>query len=209
MPEKAALIRRVETVPYGTNAYVVSCPTTLESVLIDAPGESARILEELEGTRPLSILITHSHFDHTGALGEIADRLGIPVAAHAADASRLPRKPDRELQDGDRVTLGEFALHVLHTPGHTPGSLCFRLSDALFSGDTLFPGGPGRTASPADLRQIIASLEDKIFPLSDNTRVLPGHGEPTVLKKEKDAYAVFAGREHPRQLCGDVLWLSS
>jgi glyoxylase-like metal-dependent hydrolase (beta-lactamase superfamily II) len=199
----------VETAPYGTNAYIVTSPSRGESILVDAPGEAGRILGELEDSRLQTILLTHGHFDHTGALREIVDRLGTPVAAHAGDAGRLPVKPDTLLKDGDSISLGEHALTVLHTPGHTPGSLCFWADGILFSGDTLFPGGPGRTGTPEAFRQVVDSLQRTIFSLPDETRVFPGHGEPTVLKQEKDEFAVFAGREHSPGLCGDVLWLSS
>jgi glyoxylase-like metal-dependent hydrolase (beta-lactamase superfamily II) len=209
MPEPPVRFKRVETAPYGTNAYIIFHSSGKESLLVDAPGEAGRILEELDGTRLQTILLTHGHFDHTGSLRELADRLGVPVAAHAADAGRLPVKPDTFLNDGDSISLGKRSMTVLHTPGHTPGSLCFLTDGILFSGDTLFPAGPGRTGTPDAFRQILDSLKHKIFTLPDETRILPGHGEPTVLKKEKSEFAQFAGREHSPRLCGDVLWLSS
>lgn len=207
--DRNILIRKIETGPYGTNTYILVCKDTHESVLIDAPGEAAKVLEELEGSSPGLILITHSHFDHTGALAELKDWLKIPVAAHADDAARLPIHPDVYLKDGDHVTFGKINLEVLHTPGHTPGSLCFYYDGYLFSGDTLFPAGPGRTGTPVAFKQIIQSLKDKIFTLPDRTFVYPGHGESTILKKEKDEFAVFSSHTHSPRLCGDVLWLSS
>jgi glyoxylase-like metal-dependent hydrolase (beta-lactamase superfamily II) len=96
----------------------------------------------------------------------------------------------------------------MHTPGHTPGSLCFRTGRYLISGDTIFPGGPGKTGSPAAFQEILKSITDKILPLDDDTLVYPGHGEKTVLKKEKEEFAIFSSRPHPPNLCGDVLWLS-
>ena len=203
------LVRKIDTAPYGTNAYILVCQATQDSVLIDVPGEAERIISDMEGTNPTSILITHNHFDHTGALREVKDRLNIPVATHPDDADRLPLTPDVNLNDGDTVSFGKIHLKVLHTPGHTPGSLCFIYDRYLFSGDTLFPAGPGRTGTPAAFEQIVKSLQEKIFVLRENTLIYPGHGASTILKKEKNEFAVFSARPHPPDLCGDVLWLSS
>jgi len=123
--------------------------------------------------------------------------------------SNLPLPPGVVLNDNDTVSFGDIKLKVLHTPGHTPGSLCFFTGKYLLSGDTIFPGGPGKTKSPAHLSQIIESITKKIFVLPDDTQIYPGHGDSTILKKEKDEFAVFASRPHPANLCGDVLWLSS
>ncbi|MFQ6037506.1 MAG: MBL fold metallo-hydrolase [Candidatus Aminicenantales bacterium] len=203
------LLWRQETHPFGTNAYVLISRKTRESLLIDAPGDPQGLLKLLEDTTPQAILITHSHGDHTDALQETKNALSIPVAAHPADAPSLPVEAEMLLSDGNIVSFGSVTLEVLHTPGHTPGSLCFLAETILFSGDTLFPAGPGRTGRPEDFRQILRSLEEKIFVLPDATRVYPGHGEPTVLEKEKKEFAVFASRSHPPDLCGDVLWLKS
>jgi glyoxylase-like metal-dependent hydrolase (beta-lactamase superfamily II) len=202
-------IEKLETAPFGTNAYIVRCLATGDSVLVDAPGEADRIADRLKSTTPRYILMTHSHIDHTAALSELKARLAVPVAAHPRDAAGLPSPPDVLLDDGGEVSFGEVRLKVLHTPGHTPGSLCFLKGRHLMSGDTLFPGGPGKTSSPAALRQIIESITAKLFVLPDDTRVHPGHGDSTVLKKEKDEFAVFSSRRHDPGLCGDVLWLSS
>jgi glyoxylase-like metal-dependent hydrolase (beta-lactamase superfamily II) len=147
--------------------------------------------------------------DHLGALSMLRSVLKIPVAAHPAEARALPSPPEIQLNDGDTVSFGNIKLEVLHTPGHTPGSLCFKTGKYLLSGDTLFPGGPGKTGSPVALREIINSITSKIFTLEDDTQVYPGHGAPTVLKKEKEEFAIFSSRPHPPDLCGDVLWLSS
>lgn len=202
-------IERLELAPFGTNAYIAVCRETRDSVIIDAPGEAGKIMKGLEGTNPRYILLTHNHMDHVGALAEMHSGLRVPFAVHAADAVNLPSPPDRLLGDGDTVSWGKLSFEVLHTPGHTPGGLCFRAGSYLISGDTIFPGGPGKTGTPADFRQIVASITGKIFPLPDDTLVFPGHGDSTVLKKEKEEFAVFSSRPHPADLCGDVLWLSS
>ncbi len=195
--------------PFGTNAYILTCRQTGDSVLVDAPAEANVIMEKLKGTKPGYILMTHNHMDHIGALSELKAKLKITLAAHAADAKSLPVPPDRLLNDGDTVAFGNIVLEVRHTPGHTAGSLCFRVGNYLLSGDTLFPGGPGKTRSPADLRQIIESITGKLFTMDDDTQVYPGHGNPTSLKKEKDEFAVFSSRPHNPDLCGDILWLSA
>ena len=200
-------IEKLELGPFGTNAYVLVCRATGDSVLVDTPAEANKLIERLKGTNPKYILMTHNHTDHLGAFSEVKSKLGVPVAAHPADS--LPSPPDVLLNDGDTVSFGSIELEVLHTPGHTPGSLCFLTGQYLISGDTIFPGGPGKTRSPKDLQQIIESITKKIFVLPDDTQVHPGHGDSTVLKKEKEEFAVFSSRSHDPGLCGDVLWLSS
>lgn len=207
--DDAIRIERLQLGPFGTNAYVVVCRKTGDSLLVDAPGEPHAIMERLEHTTPRYILLTHSHFDHIGALPELRSRLRVPLAAHRADAAELDAVPELLLADAETISLGALDLAVLHTPGHTPGSLCLTVGRYLISGDTIFPGGPGKTGSPAAFRQIIRSLTEKIFVLPDDTPVLPGHGDSTVLKKEKGEFAVFNSRPHAPDLCGDVLWLSA
>ncbi len=202
-------IERLELGPWVTNAYTITCLKTIDSALIDAPADPKAIIESLQGTNPKYILLTHSHVDHIDALSELRTKTNVPLAAHAADCVRLPFLPAVLLNDGDVILVGEVKIEVLHTPGHTPGSLCFKVSDYLISGDTIFPGGPGRTDSPADLDRIIKSITEKIFVLADDTQVYPGHGEATTLKKEKNEFAIFSSRPHNPNLCGDVLWLSS
>ncbi len=202
-------IERIELGSFGTNAYIVICQKTRNSVLIDTPAEASTIMGRLEGTNPKYILLTHNHMDHIGALFELWSRLKVPLAAHASDAANLPSPPEILLSDGDTIPLGNLKFEVLHTPGHTPGSLCFKVSRCLISGDTIFPGGPGKTRTPADFRQIVKSITEKIFVLPDHTPIYPGHGDSTTVKKEKGEFAVFSARHHDPNLCGDVLWLSS
>ena len=201
-------IDRLKLGAFDTNNYILTCPLTGNSVLVDVPAEATEILKAAEGTNPRYILITHNHMDHIGALSELRSRLRIPVGAHRLDAKGLPLRPDILLEDGEEVSCGNMSLRVLHTPGHTPGSLCFLVGKHLISGDTIFPGGPGKTKSPIDLKLIIQSITSKIFVLPDDTILYPGHGDSTLLKKEREEFAIFSSRSHDPNLFGDVLWLS-
>jgi len=202
-------IERLTLGSYGTNTYILICPGTNDSVIIDAPAEADRIMDKLKGTNPGYILMTHSHMDHTGALVKLYHELKVPLAAHALDAGNLPVSPDMLLSDRYIIAFGDIKLEVIHTPGHTPGSVCFNVDKYLISGDTIFPGGPGRTKSPDAFKQIIKSLTEKIFLLADDTQIYPGHGDATVLEKVKEEYRVFSSRDYGPNICGDVLWLSA
>jgi len=202
-------IERLQLGAFGTNAYLLVGKETGESAVVDAPDEAEKIIARLKGTTPLYILLTHSHMDHIGALGELCSELKVPLAAHAADSNALSPPPEIMLNQSDTITLGKIQVYVLHTPGHTPGSLCFKTNNYLLSGDTLFPGGPGRTNTPADFAQVVKSITGKLFTMDDDTQVYPGHGEPTTIKQAKDEFAAFSSRPHRSDLCGDVLWLTS
>ncbi|MFH0768045.1 MAG: MBL fold metallo-hydrolase [Chloroflexota bacterium] len=206
--DDALQIERLTLGPYETNAYIVVCQKTHDSVLIDTPAEADTIMDGLKGTNPKYILLTHNHMDHLGAFTELRSNLKVPVAVHALDSSNLPSPPDILLSDGDMVSFGKLKFEVLHTPGHTPGSLCYKSGKYLLSGDTLFPGGPGMTRSPAHFSRIVQSITEKLFVLPDDTQIYPGHGDSTVLRKEKEEFAVFSSRPRNPALCGNVLWLS-
>lgn len=201
-------INRLELGPFATNSYILICQETHESVVVDAPGEAGMVVETLQDTQPKYILMTHDHFDHAGGLVELKSALEVPVAAHPADAKDLPLEPDLLFNDGDEISLGAIKLRVLHTPGHTTGGLCFLTDKYLIAGDTLFPGGPGRTESPDDFHQIIKSITEKLFELPEDTQVYPGHGEATTIKEAKQQYELFSARPHDPNLHGDVEWLS-
>ncbi len=202
-------ILRLETKPFGTNAYMVICPSTLESVLFDAPGSAAAIKERLKDTKVKYILMTHGHMDHVTDLEELHRDLGANLAVHEDDAGQLPVRADQLLSGGEVIRCGNLELEVFHVPGHTPGSLCFRIDNYLISGDTIFPGGPGKTASPSAFKQIVASIEEKIMTLPEETVILPGHGEKTNLKTERELFNTFKSSTQNYELSGDVTWLGT
>jgi hydroxyacylglutathione hydrolase len=207
--EKDIRIDRLILGPYETNCYIVACKKTGDSLVVDAPASVSSIIENLEGTKPKYILLTHDHYDHTGVLTSLRARLKAPLAAHIADSASLKSPPEIILRGGDIFKLGNLEVVALHTPGHTPGSMCFRTGKHLFAGDTIFPGGPGNTPSAEDFKKILSAITEKILILPDDTVIYPGHGDGTTVKKSKEEYAVFASHKHSDDLCGDVLWLTA
>jgi glyoxylase-like metal-dependent hydrolase (beta-lactamase superfamily II) len=172
--------------PYNNNVYIVTDPATNESVVIDASFDAAQIAAATAGTRVKAILLTHGDPDHIDALADLKARLDVPVGIHEADADRLPTPPDIMLAAGHDNPGGNGHLHILHTPGHTPGCICLLDGSTLIAGDTLFPGGPGATRGDKDrFAQIIQSITIKLFTLPDDTLVRPGHGADTTIGAEK------------------------
>ena len=200
---------KIQCGPYGNNAYLVVCPQTKESIIIDTPAEPEKVLEAARGTQVKAILITHNHFDHLMGFDEIKADTKADVGMHQSDAHVLSSPPKFYLKDGDEIKAGTVTIKVIHTPGHTPGSVCLLTGNHLLTGDTLFPGGPGKTGTPEALQETIRSITTKVYSLPDDILVYPGHGDNTDLKTSKVEYQVFASKSHPPDLCGDVLWLSS
>ncbi|MCJ7586877.1 MAG: MBL fold metallo-hydrolase [Candidatus Aminicenantes bacterium] len=189
--------------PLETNCYLVSCPRTLACAVVDPGAEPDRIIAAVHrlGLKPALILNTHGHFDHVGANRDIKDAFDIPLAIHALDnpmlelAGRFEMSfvleakdsppADFFLQDKAQIPVGESRLEVLHTPGHSPGSVCLLWDGFLLSGDTLFNEGVGRTDLPGGSdRDLKSSLRSKILVLPPETRVLPGHGPRTTVGQE-------------------------
>jgi glyoxylase-like metal-dependent hydrolase (beta-lactamase superfamily II) len=178
------VVRKVEVGDMGNNVYVLECPETHESLIVDGCFEPETILRATEGTQVVGILQTHGHRDHVQALPRLVEELGVPVHAHPADAYPVPI--DRPQDDGDVITFGAREATAIHTPGHTPGGTCFLLGRHLISGDSLFPGGPGATRGDARaFAQLIAAIENKLFILPDRTIVYPGHGADTTIGAER------------------------
>ncbi|MBP1714254.1 MAG: beta-lactamase domain protein [Deltaproteobacteria bacterium] len=179
-------IKRLEVGSFENNYYIVACEKTGWAVIIDPAAEARKILEEIRGKKVRYILITHGHMDHIGALEEICMGTKAPVGIHERDSRALRQKADLFLVDDQNLKFGNLEIKVLHTPGHTPGGVCFLIGKVLFSGDTIFPNGPGNTALPgADYRQILKSIHSKIFTLPDETIIYPGHGLETTVGREK------------------------
>lgn len=188
-------IDKFEVGNFENNCYVVIDPATRKALMVDAPFEPDVILEHCEGLDVERIVLTHGHGDHVQALREVRDRLGVPSGCHRDDESMMPAGPDFLVEDGDIFDVGNLRLHALHTPGHTPGGVClfFDPSEAgadgaihLFTGDTLFPDGPGNTRQPlGDFDRIIDSIESKLFTMPDSTAVYPGHGRDTTIGRER------------------------
>jgi glyoxylase-like metal-dependent hydrolase (beta-lactamase superfamily II) len=181
--------------PYDNNVYIVSDGRSREALLIDAANEAARILREIDGLKVSHILTTHGHPDHVQALEPVRSRTGARFSSHPDDDRMMPVAPDHPIKDGEVFRFGEFSMKAIHTPGHTPGSVCFLIGEHLFTGDTLFPGGPGNTANPyASFPQIIESIRTKLFTLPDEIQVLPGHGASTTIGKERPHLEEWIGR---------------
>ena len=199
-------ITKINMGPYNNNGYIVVCPETNEGIIIDTPAEPEKLLSEIGNVEIKAILITHGHQDHLLGFDEIKSQVGALVGAGEDDAHLLPTPPSIGLRDGATIKFGNRTIHALSTPGHTDGSTCFLVGKHLFSGDTLFPGGPGKSRSPEAFRQVLDSITNKLLSLPDDTAVYPGHGDDTTIGQARQEYQDFASRPHQDDLCGDVTW---
>jgi glyoxylase-like metal-dependent hydrolase (beta-lactamase superfamily II) len=180
-------VHRVVVGPMDNNVHVIRCRRTGEAVLVDAANEHERLLEMSRDLGVRRVIETHGHWDHIQAVPAVREA-GFDVAVTAADAGMLPSY-DQILEDDSVIKIGELQIRTIATPGHTPGSMCFFVEDTplLFSGDTLFPGGPGATKFPGgDFPAIIRSIDERIFSrFGPDTLVLPGHGTDTSIGAER------------------------
>jgi len=179
-------IHEVVVGPVDNNVLVLRCTETGDAVLIDAANEHELLLNLCTKLGVRRVLETHGHWDHIQAVPELRDA-GYSVGVTAADAAMLPSY-DEVIEDDAVIEVGRLRLHTIATPGHTPGSMCFLVEGhpVLFSGDTLFPGGPGNTSfEGGDFPTIIESVDRRLFTLPPDTLVLPGHGKPTTIGAER------------------------
>lgn len=207
--QRAKMELRVRAVgPWQMNAYVLVCPTTRASVLIDPGDEPDALQDMLADTRPVAILITHTHPDHIGALDEMRARLKIPVMARPGPHYEgLALSADRWLQGGDEVRVGEHTLKVYHTPGHIGDMLCFAVAgdERIVVGDTIFEGGPGKTESAEDFRTTLRTLRNIVLAWPDDTVCYPGHGPHFNLGDKRAAIVAFIAKDHG-DFAGDATW---
>ncbi len=198
------IIKTLAVGPIMANCFILGCEETLEAAVIDPGDEADRILFALAESNLTTKLIinTHGHFDHVGANKRLNEVTGAPILIHPLDTPMLSQlansaaawgmkadnspAPDRELQDGDEVTFGKMTLKVLHTPGHTPGGISLYTDNEVFVGDTLFAGSIGRTDFPGgSFETLRESIQQKLFKLSDDLKVYPGHNQATTIGVEK------------------------
>ncbi len=203
---------------FSNNAFLITCARTGSSVIIDTPSDPHELISAASETNVEMILITHGHRDHVEGYKEVIATFPAPTGIGLSDRKSLPLSPPVtvDVSTNESILIGDIALKPLHTPGHTPGSTCFMLESErsitsdepshVFTGDTLFPGGPGRSKSHEALKQMISSLEEHIFILPEITIVLPGHGEFTTIGDSKREYAMFVSKPLSSTLSGDVTW---
>jgi glyoxylase-like metal-dependent hydrolase (beta-lactamase superfamily II) len=184
----------------ANNVYLLRCRATDEQLLIDAADDSAAILSMVGADGLARVVTTHRHWDHHRALPAVVEATGAETVAGKEDAPELPVKVDRAVSDGDRVAVGECELEVIHLVGHTPGSIALLYDDPagtphLFTGDSLFPGGVGKTWSADDFASLIDDVSTKVFDrLPDETWFYPGHGDDSTLGAERPHLAEWRER---------------
>jgi glyoxylase-like metal-dependent hydrolase (beta-lactamase superfamily II) len=194
--------------PYGNNAYIVRDLSRGESLLVDMPLETSPLLEAIAADGNVrTIVATHWHPDHWMSYDAVRQATGAPVVVGDREINIDEARIDRRVADNEEVAVGGVRCTVLHTPGHTPGSICLRVGRALISGDTLFDGGPGKTFAAGDLETIIASITSRLHPLPEDVVVMPGHGANTTIGESRTQYAEYVRHPHAPGHYGDVEWL--
>jgi glyoxylase-like metal-dependent hydrolase (beta-lactamase superfamily II) len=198
----ALVISKLAVGPGSNNAYLLRCRATGQALLIDAANEADRLMElvRLGGETASAVLTTHQHGDHWQALAAVVAQTGARTLAGADDAAGIPVPTERRLEHGDKVHVGNAELSVITLRGHTPGSVALFYRDPdgsghLFTGDSLFPGGPGRTTSPEDFNSLMEDLEQRVFDVyDDEIWFYPGHGNDSTLGAERPHLAEWRAR---------------
>jgi len=201
------IFQKLNIGPYSNNVYVLTCKKTKECVIIDTSHSAPPILSICEGSIPKYILQTHCHGDHINALDEVRRITGAPMGQHPEDSREFGTQPDFEINDGDEIAFGNISLKAIHTPGHCRGMLMFFYQGHCVCGDTIFPGGPGKTWNYEQLLQSIESIKNKVLTLPSETVLYPGHGANSTVARSQKELADFemAGRPKPGEF-GDITW---
>ncbi len=195
--------------PYANNTYLIRPAGGGPATVVDVPEGVEAAIAALDGGPVERIVVTHHHFDHWAGFDAIRAATDAPVYAGAVETDLDPARGIAPLAHDETFAVGEATVRVIHTPGHTPGSICLLVGGAVLTGDTLFPGGPGRTRDAASLAQLVDSITSRLYVLPPETLVLPGHGDATTIGRSREEHAVFAAKPHPADLHGDVLWATS
>ena len=197
----------MELGPWPMNSYIVSSPDSQTCVIVDPGAEPGKILAAVSGKNTVGILVTHAHPDHIGAIVEVKSATGAPVYAHPTESSALTINIDSPLSNGDFITVGDGKLTAIHTPGHTPGMMCFDIGDdRILVGDTVFVGGPGRTWSAADFSMTMRTMQKIVFRWPDQTRFFPGHGPAGIIGAERSEFQAFLKKDWSQGVYGDITW---
>ncbi len=193
--------------PYGNNAYVVRDVAAGVGLLVDMPLDEEPLLAAIAAEGGVqTIIATLWHPDHWMTYDAVRAATGAPVLVGSSEVKIPKERIDGRLDDGAEVPVGSARIGVIHTPGHTPGSISLRIGKAVITGDTLFNGGPGKTSARGDLETIMASITAKLLPLPEETVVLPGHGATTTIADSRAGVATYQRHPKPAGFYGDVEW---
>lgn len=200
-------LKKIEVGSWPMNCYLLICAETKHSAVFDPGAESEKILSHAKGTEIKKIVLTHGHQDHVGALEELKNLTSAPILASPADAEHFNIDYDTPIYDQDTLTVGNHVITAIHTPGHSPGQMCFDLGDnRILVGDTIFVGGPGRTWSPQDFATTMKTMQEVVFQWPDETKFFPGHGPAGQIGSERPAFETFIRKGWKKNLHGDVTW---
>lgn len=193
--------------PFGNNAYLLRDVAAGRALLVDMPLEPGPLLDAIAAEGGVeTIVVTHWHLDHWGSYDEVRAATDAPVLVGAKEERIPPERIDGRLEDGQELRAGQVRVGVLHTPGHTAGSISLRVGGAVITGDTLFAGGPGKTFAAGDLETLLQTIAARLLPLPEETLVLPGHGAATTIAESRRGAAALGRRPPPPGTFGDVVW---